>query len=199
MPKRAILLLTGCLTMGGCAPQIQESGVDFSQSKPLMNMAISSSANLKGTKVWPLKGHGTYLQKVKTTVKDQEHVLSVHITLSPEKLEFIAFNDIAGRLYHLVWTPESIAWQASDHLPSTLLPENIIADFLLVHLTKDELTNTLQGATFEEENNGRIIQDAQGIIRKITRSNLVGSLWQNVTIENPTIGYTLEIQTIPVP
>ena len=177
------VLLTGCAT----PPQ-------SSQHEDAQSLAITPTSRLKINDVWPLKLQGTYLQKIKAVVKGQEHTFSVHITLSPEKLEFVAFNDMIGRVYHLVWTPTKTTWESSEHIPDTMKPENIIVDFLLAHLPHEKLA--LDGAEATEEDGVRFIQQPNGLARKITRKGQMGDMWQTVTIENPLLGYTLMIETV---
>lgn len=197
MNRRIIILIAGLLSLTGCTTTPQHSIGELTQHKSIPTIALHPLCDLSVDKIWPLKGQGTYLQNVKTVAGDQEHTLTVHITIKSDQLDFVAFNDAVGRLYQLTWTPKSLTWQTSEHIPPTLLPENILGDFLLVHLTAEELQKTLVGAWVVEDKDVRLIQNDQGILRKIIRSQPMGSLWQNVTIHNPLIGYSLEIQTIP--
>lgn len=160
---------------------------------------IAPGVQMQLATIWPLKGQGTYLQRIKSSVGQQHHTIMVHITLEPTKLEFIAVNDIIGRLYSLKWTPDQTLWEATDQIPKTMIPENIIGDFLLVHLDIDQLKANIKGATVIERGNERIIQTPHGIVRKITRLNRQGDLWQKARIQNPKIGYELDIETIPTP
>jgi len=179
----------------GCATNTIEM-VDTTKSVP-----ISATSYLKLAKAWPLKSQGTYLQKVKATVRGEPYIFSVHLSLENGKLEAIAFNDIYGRLYHLTWTPQKITWIASDAVSEILHPENIIADFLLTHLPFEDLKTMLDAAHVREEEsveNIRVIEKGSQILRRISRQKFLGYLWKKVTIQNPEIGYELVIETVPL-
>lgn len=180
----------------GCATNTIEM-VDATKKVP-----ISKTSYLNLAKSWPLKIQGTYLQKVKATVRGEPYVFSVHLSLENRKLEAIAYNDVYGRLYHLTWTPQQISWIATEVVPEILRPENIIADFLLTHLPLEDLKTMLDAARVREEEcveNIRIIEKEGQILRRISRHNCIGDLWKKVTIQNPEIGYELDIETVLLP
>ncbi len=193
----SIMMLS--LSLLGCTSPFQGHDLNQPQTKMIHTVNLAPGCLLKLDGIWPLQGKGTYLQNVKIRAQDQEHTLTVHITLSSDLLDFIAFDEAVGRLYQLTWTPHNLTWQASEHLPDTLAPENVLGDFLLVHLTQEELQRNLEGAIVSEEKDERFIQSSERVIRKISRRNLIESLWQDVSIHNPLIGYTLDIQTVPAP
>ncbi len=198
MNRKRIMALTYSVILGGCTAVDQKTRMDFSHFKQSPSVvSISPNSYLKLDKVWPLQGDGTYLQNVKTIIKGQEYTLSLHITLNGEALEFVAFNDIIGRLYHLMWTPSKMTWDASDHVPQGLFPENILADFLLVHLSISQLNEALEGAHISVNGNDRVIKDSSGIIRVISCTDKLDSLWQRVSIYNPQNDYRIHIQTVP--
>lgn len=200
MIKQWIYLFFGLtLALGGCS--IHDPKSDFSPSQEKIaekRVELAPGVYLNLRKLWPLRGSGSYLQRVKTVVGKQEHSVSVHITLTPDRLDFIAFNDIIGRLYTLTWTEDKTEWQASDYIPSSMCPENIIGDFLLVHLDLNQLNQSLEGAQVIDRNDERVIQTCDGVIRKITRQNRQKDFWKKATIENSKLGYYLEIETVTV-
>jgi hypothetical protein len=102
------------LALAGCATNSIE------KKENQKTVQVSKTAYLNLNQSWP-QSSGVYLQKVTTTVQGKPFTFSVHITLNKEKLEAIAFNDIYGRLYHLIWTPENISWNSSPHIPIILL------------------------------------------------------------------------------
>jgi hypothetical protein len=177
------LLLFGCQTMPQELPQ-----------RPVSLLNVDE--------IFPSHLHGTYLQKITTTANGQEHTFTVHLNLSQQKVDFVAFDDIYGRLYHLVWTPENKVWQACEHVPATMRPEHIMEDFLLVHMPVASLKSSLQGASVREQGGVRqnwlYIENGPDLLRKIHCSGPMGTMWQHVTIENPQMGYKLDIQTVPI-
>jgi hypothetical protein len=123
--------------------------------------------------------------------------------LEDQKLEAIAFNDIYGRLYHLTWTPEKINWECAETFSETLRSENIITDFLLAHLSSEDLHAALLNAELQETWNGneniRLITSPSEILRRISREGSLGYLWERIRIHNPEMGYELDIQTVTLP
>jgi hypothetical protein len=182
-----VLLLTGCV----------------SHPEDKQTLSISQRTRLNPATAWPLRGEGVYLQKITANVRGETHTFSVHLTLEDYKLEAIAFNDIYGRLYHLTWTPEKINWVASDTLSEVLQPEYVIADFLLVHLPLEHLQDSLINTEIQEEKEGdesvRLITFKSELLRRISRNESLGYLWERVRIENPEVGYELDIQTVALP
>jgi hypothetical protein len=180
------------VTLAGCATDILEK-------KDLQTAQVCKDSYLNLDQSW-LNTSGVYLQKLKTTVQGKPFTFSVHLTLEKGKMEAIAFNDLLGRLYHLTWTPENISWEASEHIPNTLQPDYIIADFLLTHLPEDQLKTALKGAqlhqTGDSENNVREIKSHGEICRKIYRHKPLDALWKKVTLVNPEWKYELEIETV---
>jgi hypothetical protein len=202
-----ILAILAATILIGCSSQLSALSI-FNLTKkssesqyqmPLHQVSINPWVKLNTVKLWPLKNFGTYLQKVTASVKGKKHTFSIHLTLNAEMLEAVAFNDMAGRLYTLQWTPQSVCWEGSSYIPECIKPENIIADFLLVHLPVNQLQGVLQGAIVFEGPVGfkltRVIKNNQ-VLRSITYSNPIGKMWGQVTIENPEIGYKLDIQTV---
>ncbi|AIK96374.1 DUF3261 domain-containing protein [Candidatus Odyssella acanthamoebae] len=193
-------LTSACLMLSNCSSLLPELRSELPLQKPTDKVIeLAPGVQMQLANVWPLKGQGTYLQRIKSSIGQQQYTLTVHITLEPTKLEFVAFNDMMGRLYSLKWTPDQTLWEASDYIPDTMRPENIIGDFLLVHLEIDQLKANIKGADVIEHGNERIIQTPSGIVRKITRFNRQGDLWQKARIQNPKIGYNLDIETLPTP
>jgi hypothetical protein len=193
--KVYFLIVLLALILIGCASNTVETG-EVEQTVP-----ISKTSHLCLMKSWLIKNQGTYLQKIKATMAGKQHTFSVHLTLGQQKLEAIAFNDVYGRLYHLIWTPEKISWTASENISEFLRPEYIIADFLLTHLSLEYLKTALEGAEVREEEesarNVRMIENKGATLRKIYRSTSIGYLWEKITIQNPEVGYELDIETVP--
>lgn len=166
----------------------------------LSEITVYQDVVLKTNHAWPLKNCGTFLQKVDATVQDQTQTFSVHLTASPQALEAVAFNDIAGRLYTLKWTPETIEWEGSAYIPPEMMPENIIADYLMAQLTDKDLITDLDGAVVQDKTTGsqktRTIQNNKTRLRTFTYEKPQGDLWTHLIIENHVIGYKLDIQMV---
>jgi hypothetical protein len=182
-----VFLLTGCV----------------SHPEDKQTLSISHRTHLNPAMAWPLREKGQYLQKIKAEIRGEKYTFSVHLTLEDYKLEAIAFNDVYGRLYHLTWTPDKISWVASDTLSEVLQPEYVIADFLLAHLPLDHLQDSLINAEIQEEKEGdesiRLITFKSELLRRISRYESLGYLWERVKIKNPEVGYELDIQTVALP
>jgi hypothetical protein len=197
MIKKIIIIFFVLSILAGCVSTVK---IETS----LETVPVSADSTLNIQHAWPLNKKGTYLQKIATTIDykghHEEHIFSLYLTLDNEKLDAIAFNDISGRLYQLTWQPNSIEWSRSKYIPATLKPENIIADFLLTHLSAEQLKKSLTGAEVYEaetkQGKVRVIKNQSGVLRKMTYANPLGDLWKDVTIVNPKLGYTLKIQTV---
>lgn len=190
MHKILILFIT--LSLIGC------TRTRFPQERPYLALA-NPTVNLQTAHVWPLAFKGSYLQKITATAKGKKHTFSVYLNLNEQMLESIAYTDMTGRLYKLKWTPEHIIWEGSRYIPSIIKPENIITDFLMIHLPAKELEGLLRGARVFENSEGtgktRIVK-VNEVIRRITYSKPLGKMWGHVIIENPVLGYKLAIQTV---
>lgn len=214
-----IMILAG-LILGGCAsestlspePQLVVAQTPMTTHFVMtIDTPLDPAIPLTLKQAWPLlykeSNHGRYLQKIKTSVQDQDFTITVHLSIGPNKIEFIALNDIYGRVYDLVWTPDSITWKASEHLPESVHPENILADFLLVHLPAEVLRKCLDSATTKitlseegaTQNSKRVLKSGSGIMREIHRQGPLGPLWQSVTLTHPKYKYNLDIQTVQLP
>ncbi len=213
------ILLTGVI-LGGCAsesvmspephPIVAQTPTPQS-SVMTINTPLDPAIPLTLKQAWPFiykkSNHGSYLQKIKTSVQDQDFTITVHLSISPNKIEFIALNDIYGRVYDLVWTPDSITWKASEHLPESVRPESILTDFLLVHLPAEALRGCLETGTTQitlseegpSQKTKRILKSGSKTLREIHRQGPLGPFWQSVTLRNPEFKYTLDIQTVQLP
>lgn len=191
------LSLVGCVTPRGFDKQ--QSRIAQNYQKPLQEVPVSSNVKLNIANIWPLQMNGTYLQKITASAGGSKHSFSVYLTVSETMVEVVAFNDMAGRLYKMKWTPQKIDWEASSFIPSMIRPENIIADFLLVHLPSDQLQNILYGAYVYEQSDGnaksRVIYSSIAL-RNIYYNSPFGNMWGRVVIDNPAFGYRLDIQTV---
>jgi len=189
---KKLLIVLAAIALVGCA------GTRFSE-KPPSEFPVSKSAKLNTSKVWPLKMKGTYLQKITATAKGKQQSFSVHLTLDDWMLEAVAFNDMAGRLYNMQWTPDNVYWDGSPYIPSMVKPEYILVDFLLAQLPINQLQSILKGARVVEQGiqggKTRTVYDDK-VLRTINYKNPIGSMWGNVIIDNPGIGYRLDIQTV---
>lgn len=190
--QKLLLSIILAICLNSCA------GKHYMKSTP-SQIPISRTVKLNTDNVWPLTIQGTFLQQITCTAMGKQQSFSVHLTLEDMMLEAIAFNDVAGRLYSLHWTPWNVDWEGSKYIPSVIKPENILLDFLLVHLPAHQLRRVLKGAdVYENDNNNgktRIIQGSN-VKRTIYYSKPMGAMWGHVIIENPLIGYKLEIQTV---
>jgi hypothetical protein len=187
------------LTLVGCSTP-PEKGLETERVQPeASRVPVGKTSYLSLTNVWPLKLKGTYLQKMKTTVQGEQHTFTLHLILDDQKLEAVAFNDMYGRLYQLTWTPQKTSWVASDAIPESMRPEYIIADFLMTHLSLEDLNASLDNAQAKEENNIRLIESDSKVLRRISYDKPSGDLWEKIVIENPEMGYELNIQTVPLP
>lgn len=185
-----MLGLLFCLS--GCVTPVE-------QPATLTTVPVSQTVSLTTNKAWPMVQTGTYLQQVTGTAGDEKHTFSILLTLDAETFDAIAYNDIAGRLYHLKWKPNGLAWEANPHIPKVIRPENILADYLLVHLPLKELNESLQGAEAKEQTIGgfrtRTISDGE-VVRIIKYADPKDKIWGRVTIENPQYNYVLDIRTV---
>lgn len=169
------------------------------KKNPLHEVSISPSATLDLAGIWPLEYNGNYLQKIKATAKGKKHSFSMHLNLDETTLEAVAYNDFVGRLYTLKWSENDVIWESSSYVPEIIKPENIIADFLLIHLPIEHLQNRLRSAIVSEEltetGKTRIIRN-NDILRTISYREPLGNLWKNVVIDNPVYDYKLVIETV---
>jgi hypothetical protein len=194
------LILTS-LSLMGCGTDSYNAAVpQTSRTEIFTRPAIRKTSLLTLDQVWPLKHQGTYLQKINATFKGQDYVFTVHLILEPQKIEFIAFNDIHGRFYRLIWTPQKMEEESSNDILKAEISEAIITDFLLAYLPLASLKRALNGAIVHEEGNNqqniRSIESHSVVLRKIYRSTFLGYLWQKVVIDNSQDGYKLDIQTV---
>ncbi len=190
MQKLILLLFT--LSLTGCATQ---------QTAPerVTLVSISQTAKLNTMQAWPLKNKGSHLQQVTATANGEKHTFSVYLEIHDRKFEAVAFNDVTGRLYSFTWTPESVSWEASPLIPAEIMPENIIADFLMAHLPLAQLQSALMGASVTELGDGKhVVRTVKNkdTIRKITYLQKNGNIWGHLIVENPQIGYKLDIKTV---
>ncbi len=188
-----LIMITGALGLMGC-----ESTKQNMADKQIVSVPVGNSSQLSLAQVWPMPAHGSFLQKITATVKGQQHTFSVHLTMEDLKLEMIAFTEVYGRLYHLIWTPGKIYWNACTDLADALQPDNIIADFLLTHLPLEQLNASLVGAKARQEIEHRIVEDKSVILREIDRKQSLQYIWKKVVIHNPQLDYKLEIESVPL-
>ena len=88
---RSILLCVCSLFLASC------SSFDHTQ-KSITKLAITKQNDLLLSKIWPLKGTGTYLQKIDVNTKDQAHSFLLHLTLEAYSLKAVAIHTIQGRI-----------------------------------------------------------------------------------------------------
>jgi hypothetical protein len=187
------------LALAGCSQILIDGVTELPQSKTTsQTIQLSQGVYLNVDHIWPLTStSGSFLQRVRTTVAGQENTMTAHITQTPDHLNFVAFNDIIGRLYALNWTQNKTTWDASEHIPETMIPENIIGDFLLVHLDQEKLNKNLVGAHVIDTGDTRILYAKNNtVLRKMTRRHFKNGVWQKVILENPILKYQLDIETV---
>jgi hypothetical protein len=162
------------------------------------NKAMISDNNIamKIKQFWPLKMQGNYLQKIDVLANAQHHDFFVHVSVNKDKLHAVAYNDMIGRLYSLTWTKQGIYWQPSNNIPAFVQPDNIILDFLLVHLPLATLNKNILDAKIVDHAAVRTVTNGNLIVRKITREEPIGSSWKKIIIHNPQVNYTLTITTV---
>lgn len=194
-----VLLTTRCTPLSSTpSPAVESISPSPEESSPfLWTQEAIQSKNL-----FPqIQEKKSYLQQVKTTTRGEEHIFSVHITLSPNQIDFIAFHDILGQVYHLTWTPEKMSWEGSSHIPDFIQPQSIIEDFLLIHLPLSTLKEHLKAYTITEEgtsdSNERLISlnATKTTSRQIQRSGSLGYLWTKAQLIHHKLGYQLDITT----
>lgn len=194
----SFFVLIFIFTLAGCSTVTPSSQISGSENQPLFDKNIYQNKEFFPA----LKETKTYLQQVKTTVNEEEHIFSVHITLSPQQIDFIAFHDLLGQLYHLKWTPDEISWEASSSLPTFIQLDNIMEDFLLIHLPLATLKNHLKDHRITEEESPKLTtrqissQESVVPVRQIQRSGPLGFLWEKATLTHPRWGYQLDITTV---
>ena len=189
------LFFSSLFFLSGCASWSREP----QSTQKINRLYIEENVFLETAPLFPLPFQGVFLQNLTARFQGRSLSFSVHLTLSPQTFKAIAFNDIAGQIYDLNWTPTGLKWSASKHLPKHLKPENILSDFLLVSLPLDLLKKHLHGATVAEEKNTRFIRAGNRKIRKIKRTKPSGLFWKHVILKNPKQGYELTIQTVELP
>lgn len=189
------LFLTSLLFLSGCASLKKEP----ENTQKLNCLSIEKGVFLETDGLFPLPFQGVLLQNITARFQEHSPSFSVHLTLSPQIIKAVAFNDIAGQLYDLEWSPHDLAWSASKYLPKQLKPENILSDFLLVALPLEILKKHLHGATASEENGLRLIRINNKNIREIKRTEPSGLFWKHIVLKNTKQNYELTIQTVELP
>jgi hypothetical protein len=193
-----IIILILAIALVGCSTT-RFPREEIPQQVPAKHVSTNPVIQLNKAKIWPLKINGIYLQKVTATINGKQQSFSVHLTADERMIEIIAFSDMAGRLYKLKYTPQGVHWEGSSSIPSIIKPENIMTDFLMIHLSAKELQNSLPGShvreTADATGKTRVVM-LQKVLRKITYKRPLGTMWEHVTIENPAARYRLDIQTV---
>ena len=166
----------------------------------LTELPLAEGVTLRVDEFWPLENPGIYLQHVQANYKDENKIFSVYLTIDPQGFSATAFHDIHGRIYQLKLSGHKVTWDVEEAMANKLQPEYILADFFVTNLPLDKLQKSLKSGNASDttQNNSRIRCITKGgkIIRKITFSNLCGSLWKDVKIENPEYDYSLVIKTV---
>lgn len=183
------LLLFGCV--GHQTPQ--------ALSQKLERISLVEDIYIDLTDLFPLPFKGVYLQQLISTFANQQHQFSVHLTLEPTSFKAVAFNDIAGQLYTLVWTQETLEWTTSSFIPKHIQPHRILADFLMAHLPLKILQKHLQGAIVTEEKGTRFIRKNHKLVREIILKDPLKDLGGEIILKNPILPYQLDIKTVMVP
>ncbi|MDF2576906.1 MAG: hypothetical protein K0S74_390 [Chlamydiales bacterium] len=202
MPKHLFYLPIIMLGLLGCS-SITNKNESLSQEikeEDTFRAPISKNIYIDLPEVWPLQSPGKYLQKLTVERNHHKSTLSLHLDIQPEQLNTVAFNEIQGKMYQINLSPQKFTWNSSPHLSSNLKPEYILADFFASNLPIQQLQKSLKGGTVEEITEGdkviRLIRNQENkLVRKITASERIGSLWQKLIIENPEHRYTLVVQT----
>lgn len=167
-----------------------------SYQKSITELTVSKQVKINCNKVWPLTLTGTYVQQVTTSFNNKDYGFSVLLKIEKFKLEAIAFDELYGRLYHLIWTPAKLQLTASPYIPTLVAPEKILADFLLLYLPIPTLQAVLVKATVSENNGTILITDQANTIVTISRNKPLKHLWKEVMINNLQDKYTLKINTV---
>ena len=173
----------------GCASRYQQSpgsiaiapGLDFA-IPPARQLGYSVDAN----------------QLITAHFRNQVQVFQAYVSVSPEKLVFVAFDPSGGRAMTITATSDEIHSETAAIVPSVLHPENILADIAIVYWPAPAVRAGLAGsnATLYDDNSQRAIVYAGNQVVQVNYDTPHKKAWPKLAhLRNIAYGYELDLQS----
>lgn len=130
--------------------------------------------------------------------RDKVEVFQAYVSVSPEKVIFVAFDPSGGRAMTINSNNDGIYSQAAPIVPSVLRPENILADIAIVYWPAPAVKRGLagSGASFFDNSSQRTIEFGGRRVVQVDYGGPHDNAWPKVAhLRNIEYGYQLDLQS----
>jgi Protein of unknown function (DUF3261) len=153
LPRRAFAVLSFGLLLAGCATG-QSAPHDRVRMAPGLDLVLPGpdelGRSLEAT------------QLVTARYGDQTVVFEGHISATPERLLLVIIDQLGRKALSVTWDKNGVAYDAAPWLPSTIPPQNMLADIITLYWPDAAVSRALAAS------GGRLVANSG------TRSVLVG-------------------------
>ena len=187
-----IVLLSLVFIQVGCAsiPGVSEQKKVF----------IAPKMSIQLPDISDLKQHFEFEQMITATYDSQKMAFQNQISFSPEKLLMVFYDPFGRASLTIQWDKKGIEYTKSASVPQKLLPENILADFVMMNWPPTSIQNALKpsGAhLIETKNHRQIVRDGKVLIDvQYASSSKLNPLKSHIIYHHIAWGYTLDIQSV---
>jgi hypothetical protein len=122
----------------------------------------------------------------------ESFVFECRLSVDSQRLLLVGSDSMGRRAMTVRWGQDGITVEQAEWLPSSVRPENILADIILLHWPEESVRRGLAGATLTQTPQGRRIGEAIAISWQADPwnglSRLVNTAW----------GYEIEVRSVRV-
>ena len=168
-------------------------------SKP-NQVFIAPKINIQLPAISDLKQNFESEQMITAVYGSQTMAFQNQISFAPDKLLMVFYDPFGRPSLTIRWDEKGIEYTKSSAVPQTLLPENILADFVVMNWPSASIQNALKpsGAQLVETKNHRqILQDGKVLIDvQYMPETKLNPLKSHIVYHHVAWGYTLNIEAV---
>jgi hypothetical protein len=138
-------------------------------------------------------GHGVDAVQLVTARRGGESfVFECRLSVDGQRLLLAGSDSMGRRAMTVRWSQDGITVERADWLPTSVRPENILADMVLLYWPEEVVRRGLSGAALTQTSQGRAIGEAIAI-------SWQGDPWNGLSrLVNTAWGYEIEVRSVRV-
>lgn len=168
-------------------------------SKP-KQVSIAPKISIQLPNIADLKQTFESEQMITATYGSQTMAFQNQISFTPDKLLMVFYDPFGRPSLTIQWDKIGIEYTKSPAVPQKLLPENILADFVMMNWPSASIQNALKSSgaqLIETKNHRQIVQDGKVLIDiKYTPATKLDSLKSHIIYHHIAWGYSLNIEAV---
>lgn len=191
MRVRALPIVLTALLLGACATQVAEP--------PAGGVPIARDLSVVLPRPSDLGRSVQVAQLVTARYGTDTYVFESHIDATPERFLMVGVDSLGRRAMTITWTDAGMTSDTAAWFPSSLRPENILADMTLLYWPEAVVRQSLSaGGELASGPRWRSVRkDGKEIVRIDYEPAVEGSLWSGTLhYRNIAWNYALDVQSV---